>query len=92
MQLKTKVNFVDELNEPSDITFDKWIADALIAKVGDLHNWVQSIYDRIVTGNMIEAKGVIALRRKTGKLHRRKIGDFIRNYALTMVADTCEDF
>lgn len=92
MHHKTKITFVDELGEPTELTLDKWVADQLFAKVGDLHRWVQSIYDKVVAGQMSIAKRVNALRRKTGESHRRAVGDFIRAYALMMISDGCDDF
>lgn len=90
MNHKTRITFRDEEDNVTELTLDKWVADELFVLVGDLHSWVQLTYDKAVSGQLALARRVIAQRKRTGKLHRRAIGDLIRLHALSMVAENID--
>lgn len=64
---KTTYSIMDEHNEKSSITIDKWVADLLQEVLQDVHSWIQQKYSLVC--------------EKKPHLTRREKGDYIRHLA-----------
>lgn len=73
---KTQFTFTDEFGERSFLTLDKWIADPLQEIVGDVHNWIQLEYEKVMK-KCIE---------KQKQLSRLAIGNIIRKKAIALIS------
>jgi len=76
---KTLFTFTDKSGEKSNLTLDKWIADALSRMLDNVHAWIQAEYDRRAIGG------------KSGELSRRAIGDMIRIAAMKLAFSAIDE-
>ena len=68
---RTVISIVDESNENSTISLDKWTSDVLHEHLGDVHAWIQKVYNAVCEQNI--ERGL--------KLSRRERGNAVRQYA-----------
>ncbi|OIQ82048.1 hypothetical protein GALL_361660 [mine drainage metagenome] len=64
---KTIYTIIDENDERSSITIDKWVADLLQEMLPDVHEWIKEKYD------------IICIKKP--QLSRREKGNLIRELA-----------
>ncbi len=68
---RTVVSIIDEHNENSTITLDKWTSDVLHEHLPDVHASIQKVYNAICEQNI----------KKGLNLSRREKGNEVRKYA-----------
>jgi len=61
---KILYTFYDVFGNVSTLTLDKYVAESIVKKHGDVHRWIQKQYDEIVL--------------KRIEVTRRSVGDLIR--------------
>lgn len=87
---KTLFTFIDETGEQSKLTLDKSVADALTAIVGDVHAWIQTVYDGISAGEVQYAKYINHVVKRGGDLTRLAIGNIIRLIAFLTILNSID--
>ena len=68
---RTVISIIDENNEKSTITLDKWTSDVLHENLDDVHAWIQKLYNAVCEKNT----------KRSQKLSRRERGNVVRQYA-----------
>jgi len=66
---RTIISIVDENDDKSTITLDKWTSDILHSHFNDVHKWVQKLYNSVCVYN--EKNSLKLSRRERGNLVRK---------------------